>query len=132
MAEYLTTADKQVLQGLLQERYRQLQDEVRQSLNESDDLDLQELAGRIYDPGEESVATLIMDLNLHQLDQQSQEMKAIEAALGRLESGSYGICSECGGEIGLERLHAVPTATRCIDCQARLEQQTAHGATPSL
>lgn len=132
MAEYLTTADKRVFEGLLHERYQQLKDEVHQRLNESEDLDLQELAGRIHDPGEESVATLIMDLNLHQLDQQSQEMQAIEAALGRLENGSYGTCSECGGEIGIERLRAIPTATRCVACQARLEQAHESGTTPSL
>lgn len=132
MAEYLTVADKKIFEGLLQERYRELQDEVRQSLSDSEDLNLQELAGRIHDPGEESVADLIMDLNLHQLDQQSREMQAIEAALGRLENGTYGICGECGGEIGVERLRAVPTATRCIECQARLERKNELGTTPSL
>ena len=39
----------------------------------------------------------------------------IDAALGRLDDGSYGLCSVCGRPIGDERLEAVPYATLCID-----------------
>ena len=39
----------------------------------------------------------------------------IDAALGRLDDGSYGLCSVCGRPIGEERLEAVPYATLCID-----------------
>ncbi len=39
---------------------------------------------------------------------------AIEAALGRIDEGTYGTCVRCGGEIGAERLDAVPYATLCI------------------
>ena len=39
----------------------------------------------------------------------------IDAALGRLADGSYGLCSVCGRPIGEERLEAVPYATLCID-----------------
>jgi RNA polymerase-binding transcription factor len=38
----------------------------------------------------------------------------IDAALGRIEDGSYGLCADCGGPIGEERLLAVPYATLCI------------------
>lgn len=132
MADYLSAADLKEFESLLRERYQQLRDDLQQSLSDSDDLQLQELAGRVRDPGEESVADLIMDLNLRQLDHYSQEVRAIETALARLEAGTYGICSECGSEIGLERLRAVPTATRCVECQARLEQRNALGTKPSL
>jgi RNA polymerase-binding transcription factor DksA len=40
---------------------------------------------------------------------------AIRAALARLEGGGYGICAECGGNIGERRLDALPTATHCIE-----------------
>jgi RNA polymerase-binding transcription factor DksA len=39
----------------------------------------------------------------------------IEAALDRIDAGTYGRCSVCGGPIGEERLLAVPYATLCID-----------------
>lgn len=45
----------------------------------------------------------------------------IEAALERMEHGTYGTCVECGREIDAERLEAVPYATLCIDDKRRLE-----------
>lgn len=45
-----------------------------------------------------------------------QEIFEIRAALLRIENGSYGTCSTCGGSIGHARLNALPTATRCINC----------------
>jgi DnaK suppressor protein len=46
----------------------------------------------------------------------------IEAALQRIEEGTYGLCSECGRPIGEERLEAVPYATLCIDDKRALER----------
>lgn len=39
----------------------------------------------------------------------------IEAALGRIDDGTYGLCAACGREISPERLEAVPYATLCIE-----------------
>jgi DnaK suppressor protein len=44
----------------------------------------------------------------------------IEAALQRIEDGSYGVCEVCGKPIGAERLSAIPWARLCIDDQRRL------------
>jgi DnaK suppressor protein len=49
------------------------------------------------------------------------ELVAVRAALQRMEEGSYGLCVDCGGEIGLARLQAFPAALRCIDCQGKHE-----------
>jgi RNA polymerase-binding protein DksA len=38
-------------------------------------------------------------------------------ALGRLERGAYGLCRSCGQEIAIERLRALPYATRCVPCK---------------
>lgn len=43
----------------------------------------------------------------------------IEAALERLDDGTYGLCVACGVEISLQRLDAVPTTTTCLNCAAR-------------
>jgi len=48
-------------------------------------------------------------------------MSEIKAALARVDEGEYGVCEECGEEIGLARLRAQPTATLCVHCKARLE-----------
>jgi DnaK suppressor protein len=45
----------------------------------------------------------------------------IEAALGRIDDGTYGNCTSCGKPIGNERLEAVPYATLCIDDKRALE-----------
>ncbi|NOX73608.1 MAG: TraR/DksA family transcriptional regulator [Alphaproteobacteria bacterium] len=44
------------------------------------------------------------------------EIKTIQAALKRIEDGSYGICIVCGEEISPERLDVVPHATNCRKC----------------
>lgn len=46
----------------------------------------------------------------------------IEDALKRLDTGGYGVCEECGDDIGLSRLMASPTATLCVCCQADSER----------
>jgi RNA polymerase-binding protein DksA len=42
---------------------------------------------------------------------------AVEAALARLDAGTYGTCAACGRAITPERLEALPAAALCIDCQ---------------
>ena len=49
-------------------------------------------------------------------------LSEIDAALGRIEDGTYGVCTVCGGPIGEERLEAVPYATLCIDDKRKLER----------
>ena len=50
-----------------------------------------------------------------------REMSAIEAALRRLDAGTYGDCESCGEPIPLQRLLVLPAAFRCAACQARVE-----------
>jgi len=53
----------------------------------------------------------------------------IERALERIQDGNFGICAVCCEMIGLKRLQAVPWASRCIECQRRLER---HGLPDSV
>jgi DnaK suppressor protein len=46
----------------------------------------------------------------------------IDAALERVEAGTYGVCASCGGDIGYKRLAAMPSATRCIACKEKEER----------
>ncbi len=48
-----------------------------------------------------------------------ERLRFIDEALARVEQGRYGICADCGDEIGLERLIAVPFAVLCVDCQRK-------------
>lgn len=72
---------------------------------------------------EADLARSELDLNmLMNLAERSEErLKAIEGAFERLERGSYGECEQCGGEIPVERLRALPFASRCVECQQQRE-----------
>ena len=55
-------------------------------------------------------------------DRYRKLIKKIDAALARIEDGSYGFCDETGEEIGLKRLIARPIATLCVEAQERHER----------
>jgi DnaK suppressor protein len=44
----------------------------------------------------------------------------IDAALNRMDTGTYGKCERCGREIPFERLEAIPTASLCVNCKQQL------------
>ncbi len=50
-------------------------------------------------------------------DRNEQHLAAVDAALARLDAGTYGLCESCGKPIAPERLEALPSAALCIDCQ---------------
>ena len=83
------------------------------------------MAGEVGDAGDASTATEQADLRNSQIERDLAELRAIDAALVRLDDGSYGLCTRCGGEIGAARLRANPAAERCIVCQAAHERQYA-------
>jgi RNA polymerase-binding protein DksA len=47
---------------------------------------------------------------------------AIDAALARIDDGTFGVCQRCGRPIVEERLEALPWATLCIDCKREQER----------
>lgn len=54
-------------------------------------------------------------------DRERKLIFKIQEALQRLDNGEYGICEECGAEIGIERLKARPVTTLCIECKSSQE-----------
>jgi RNA polymerase-binding transcription factor DksA len=48
-----------------------------------------------------------------------RRVREVDAALGRLDAGTFGLCTACGGRIADARLEALPWAALCIDCQRR-------------
>lgn len=101
----------------LEQLRRQLQAE-RDELVVVDDVvgDADEDTDLTDDPGtrlaeRETIATLT---NL-----QAGQLEQIDAALTRLDDGTYGSCAACGAAIPVERLEIVPTAEYCVGCQER-------------
>lgn len=48
---------------------------------------------------------------------QGKYLQQVEAAIERIQSGGYGVCVQCGGQIQAPRLKVVPTAKLCIKCK---------------
>jgi hypothetical protein len=91
-------------------------DAARQQLEEQlqERLDvLAELAPRAL-PGVDPVAYQVVESNRLVVEQ-------IAAALNRLEAGTYGRCTRCGGPIAAARLEVLPYAAACIDCQSHAD-----------
>ncbi|NPA12993.1 MAG: TraR/DksA family transcriptional regulator [Aquificae bacterium] len=59
---------------------------------------------------------------LYKLSQAEKEtLFLIDIALRKIENGTYGICEECGSQIGEKRLEAIPWVRLCIDCSQNEE-----------
>ena len=98
----------------------------------------QQLARRIFDM-EDTMIAMDADRDIERTDRVQEEaaevaltaldeqgrrqMVAIQAALARIDAGTYGICETCGETISTARVSAMPTARLCISCQERLEHQ---------
>ena len=92
---------EQRLAALL-ERAEVIEDDLRQPL----DADFSEQA---IDLADDEALEGVDEVLRHEIAQ-------IRHALKRIESGTYGTCSQCGKDISKGRLKARPIATRCIDC----------------
>lgn len=55
-------------------------------------------------------------------NRESLYFRKVEEALLRIKEGSYGLCLDCGGNIGVKRLEARPTAELCIECKETAER----------
>ena len=131
MAE-LTKNQLQQLRQKLLDRQRVLVAEVREKREQAAAEGNEDAIGMVGDAGDESVLRMSTDLDLQEAGRDVQELNDIDAALRRMEDGSYGVCDECGQDIGYPRLEAQPTALRCIADQEKYERTYARGATPTL
>jgi DnaK suppressor protein len=75
------------------------------------------------DMGDQATAEADRNFILRLRDRERMLLKKIEETIERIENGPYGICEECGNEIGIKRLEARPVTTLCIDCKTRQEEE---------
>jgi RNA polymerase-binding transcription factor DksA len=68
----------------------------------------------------------------HLAEHETNMLRDIDAAIGRLETGGYGICVSCGMDIPEARLVATPTVQTCIACQEQIEKDTRTGRGPTM
>jgi len=67
--------------------------------------------------GDTATVTYDREMDYTLEDNSEAVLAAIEKALVKIESGTYGICERCGQPIAPERLEALPYAELCIDCK---------------
>ena len=128
----LSNEQREQLRDALASRHRELREEIRQDLLDTQDQHFVDLAGQVRDLEEASVADLLVDIDLALIDKHIDEIRDIDAALLRLRMGRYGICADCGEPVAPQRLFAFPTAKRCRPCQEDYERSHAGHTTPSL
>ena len=75
----------------------------------------------VTDRKDEAAQQSSSDVNSRQEQRDLDEMVEVEAALHRLDNGTYGDCSDCGEPILLQRLQVQPATQRCAPCQAAFE-----------
>jgi DnaK suppressor protein len=63
-----------------------------------------------------------MGIELRLRDREWKLVKKIQKSLKKIEDGTYGICNECGEEIGFKRLEARPVTDLCIECKSSQER----------
>jgi len=121
------------LSALLNTLYQDVQREVRAEFDNAGEQHRIDLLNREPgDSGDESLANALADFNVVRFDRYIQGLRDIEAAMQRMKTGDYGVCIECGDEVGYARLHAYPTARRCITCQEKHEREYAQAGHPKL
>jgi RNA polymerase-binding transcription factor len=67
------------------------------------------------------------EVAIRNLDRESKLLKEVNAAMKRVDEGSYGTCLRCDEEIPEKRMKAVPWAAYCVPCQEAIERQRAAG-----
>ena len=82
---------------------------------------MQDEAANFPDPNDRATQESEFGLELRTRDRERKLLRKINAALMRIEEGTYGYCDETGEEIGLKRLEARPVATLCVEAQERRE-----------
>jgi RNA polymerase-binding protein DksA len=102
---------------LLERRRRELRHLVEGATAERNELDAQ---GEADWPDRASTVSSA-DVLTRVGDFERRELLDIEAALRRIEDGTWGRCETCGGPIGTQRLMALPEARQCLACRSRSE-----------
>ena len=108
MKESLISLKKEIIEKLAAES-----SEFREILEDMEPKDLVDIASDDVDRK-----------NLEALgSQEIKRLRAIEAALSRIENDRYGLCAKCNKKIPQERLTAIPYALMCIDCKTSDERR---------
>lgn len=107
----------------LEEFRRILNDQLKELLSQAGDTvsGMSSTKETFPDPTDRASAETDRNFMLRIRDRESKLIKKIKQALDRIENGTFGICDDCGEDIGMARLKARPVTTQCIDCKTKQE-----------
>jgi len=117
----LSDSQMALLEGQLREQQEGLRAEVQEERAKSDNERDRRSAREVQDRGDEANTDQWREANAAMIDHHVDEISGIQAALSRVQSGTYGLCVDCGEAIGFQRLQAYPSANRCVQCQSKVE-----------
>lgn len=117
--------DLESLRHKLAQRVSELRGQIAEMTGRAEDEPFRAIAGEVGNSGDESTASSLIDTERAEISRDVGELRAIEAALSRIDSGKYGLCLDCEERIDGTRLGAQPTALRCVPCQTRFEKSHA-------
>ena len=117
----LSESQLALLKVKLREQQAGLQAEIKEERATSDNERDRRSAREVQDRGDEANTDQWREANAAMIGHHQGEISGIQAALARMESGTYGYCVDCGESIGFQRLQAYPSANRCLQCQSKAE-----------
>ena len=110
--KYMNAKQKQHFQEILESWQKQLQLEQDRTADK-----IQKNASHFPDESDRATHEEEFTLELRTRERERRLLSKISESIEDLKSDDYGYCASCGIEIGIRRLEARPTATRCIDCK---------------
>jgi RNA polymerase-binding transcription factor len=111
----VTNNEIEFFRNLLNQRMQELRSEAGKTVENMDEDE------NFPDPTDRASMESSRNSVLRIRDRERKLIFKIQEALTRLDDGNYGVCEQCGEEIGIERLKARPVTTLCIECKSSQE-----------
>ncbi len=118
------TTRHETLRKMLLRKRTEIKERIGEELGEKMSEDIDSVLGPALDEGDLSTLEADRDVDYGLLTMSTKTLRSINQALDRLDEGTYGICEECGREIGEKRLQVMPFALYCVECQREKEKLT--------
>ncbi len=114
--EYMNDKQLDHFRVILEAWRQELMEEVDRTVHH-----MQDEPNNLPDAADRATQEEEFSLELRTRDRERKLIRKIGKSLEEIKSGEYGWCETCGIEVGIRRLEARPTATRCIDCKTLQE-----------
>ncbi|OGQ34002.1 MAG: RNA polymerase-binding protein DksA [Deltaproteobacteria bacterium RIFCSPHIGHO2_12_FULL_43_9] len=114
----LTTKELQNFKNILLQKRKNLLLEAKQTLGEID-----ETSAMVPDTTDQASLEADRAFLLRIRDRERKLISKIDESLVRIGNNTFGICQECGEEIGKKRLDARPETTLCVNCKEEAEEK---------